>query len=369
MATPAYKIDDRDKDKEKALGRVKRRKWNQEAENLIEIRTASDMTAEEKREAEDSFREVLSFLSKMGTVRQGAKELLRISHTSIWNWKNGREPITQKGLFLLRSAVEEIRKIEKQQRQQSLNLEQKKIIKMGTTRIISELLEECVQKKIITIVNGQSGRGKTTSLNEILAAGDYEPFVSGLRPTEGKIPYILLIANQFTGYSDMLRKISAGLGLHTKGNSSQLIDRVAGFLANNPILIVIDESDWWQRYNWLNCFRTIWQQARTPIFLLGTPRFMQDLNNPEDHWRQLNSRIAVKYCFEAISFEEMQPFFQDYGDESWSREIREEIYVLSAGSLHDLLLMIDKVKSVAAINPEVAVTPAFVRQVKRQFLS
>lgn len=329
------------------------------------------LSGDEEKEANTLFREILEWVAKTGNVREGTKEILGISHYSIWKWRTGKNPITQKGLEKLREAVSRIREIEKQKKDQALAAERKKIIQTSTVKIVSELLAESVENrdKGFYMVGGQSGQGKTKALEYALANGPYEKFMPGLPATEGKTRYILLKGSENTRPAEMVRKICHKLGLRTGSNSSQNLEIISDFLMDNPILIIVDESDWWHRRQWLNIFREIWQDSQTPIFLLGCPRFMEELLRPEDQYRQLNARIAMKYRFQAISLEEVMPFFKEAGCDVWAKDTIEEVYAISGGNLHDLLQLMDKVKTVGAINPAVSISPEFVRIVKKQFLS
>jgi len=380
MAVPAEKIDwinERDifeqheelAEVEKAKKRPWAEKLAKDAKEMSSPKTTG-LSDKEKEEADSLFREVLDWVAKTGNVREGTKEILGISHYSIWKWRTGKNPISQLGLSKLREAAGRIREIEKQKKQHALATERRRIIQTSTVKIVAELLADCVENrdKGFCMVNGQSGQGKTEALKWALANGPYEKYHPGIPSTEGKIRYILLKGSENTRCAEMVRKICRKLGLKTGSNASQNLEAISDFLTDNPILIIVDESDWWHRRQWLNIFREIWQDSHTPIFLLGCPRFMEELLRPEDKYRQLNARIAMKYRFSALDLEEVMPFFKETGCDGWAQDTIEEVYAITGGNLHDLLILMDKVKTVGAINPAVSISPEFVRTVKKQFL-
>lgn len=86
---------------------------------------------------------------------------------------------------------------------------------------------------------------------------------------------------------NLVSAILIELGLQPKGNTADMIDRIAGELTLRGVPLIIDEADHLAARNMIELTRDIYEGSQAPVILIGEERLPQTLKK----WERVHGRI------------------------------------------------------------------------------
>lgn len=152
------------------------------------------------------------------------------------------------------------------------------------------LLKNTVRDCEMTLIVGDSGIGKTTSLREYHRR---HPTSIHIEADHGYTARALFV------------EICEKLGLDVRGTLHDLLTRVVGRLEGSGRLIIIDEAEHLP-YRALELIRRVHDKAEVGVALVGMPRLKSNLQGDPNHYAQLYSRIGSFRKINVLSDSDVQ---------------------------------------------------------------
>jgi DNA transposition AAA+ family ATPase len=138
------------------------------------------------------------------------------------------------------------------------------------------LLEIAQSDKMIKVIIGDAGLGKSESL------AYYE--------REHKATTLLVKVNPTFKDSTILRKIADKLGMQSSGSKDVLFDNIVTKLTGTGKMIIVDEADY-LNVKALDVLRRIFDEADVPLVLVGLEKLRKMISSVSDRYRQVFSRM------------------------------------------------------------------------------
>lgn len=157
------------------------------------------------------------------------------------------------------------------------------IIQTNAATEIQQVLAWSYKRKLIGIITGDNGRGKTTAVQAYCAAHSDET--------------AYLVLDQTTHIIDALNAIAAALGIEAQmsGPASFRKAAIIRALQRKPRLLIIDEADE-IKPRLLSILRTIYgdNDGRCGIVFVGTSKLERMLKHPANDLRYMDTRISLR---------------------------------------------------------------------------
>lgn len=170
--------------------------------------------------------------------------------------------------------------------------------KFVETRTWVQLQHACdtaIEEKVIVVVYGKPGVGKTRSLAEYAA-----------KKTKSVMPVNLVFSVNVT-VRYFVQKWARAVGLDDRPPTARLEDTIVEKLKRNPRPVFIDQANYLNEKS-LGSICYIWDLARIPVVLVGT-KDLYDLFTTsrltQDVRAQLSSRVAMHYPLVELATEQM----------------------------------------------------------------
>lgn len=136
-----------------------------------------------------------------------------------------------------------------------------------------------------------------------------------------------------------LQTVSEALGDADRGSTDDLLKRVAGMLAEQPVLLIIDEANYLGLES-LNHLVTIWNRANLGIVLMGTEELQRTVTSSE--LQRIRSRMKVLITLGPLNEQEIRRRLEESFD---PKEVTPKVVDLatrgSYGSYRDLDTLIE----------------------------
>jgi DNA transposition AAA+ family ATPase len=141
-------------------------------------------------------------------------------------------------------------------------------------------LEIAQSDKMITVIVGDAGLGKTMALD----------FYTHEHPSTTS----LIRVNPTYKDATILKAIADSLGLQNTGRKDVLFDEIVAKLRGTGRMIIVDEADY-LNVKALDVLRRIHDEAEVPVVLIGLEKLKKMISSVSEKYRQIFSRMfAVK---------------------------------------------------------------------------
>jgi DNA transposition AAA+ family ATPase len=186
------------------------------------------------------------------------------------------------------------------------------IIQTNAATEIQQLLAWAFKRKLIGVVTGDNGRGKTTAVQAYCAANPDDT--------------AYLVLDQTTHIIDALNAIANALGIEAQMNGPASFRKAAIIraLQRKPRLIIIDEADE-IKPRLLSILRTIYgdNDGRCGIVFVGTTKLERMLKHPANDLRYMDTRISLRRSVPEMDESDAIKLINEYEHDLERAEMRE----------------------------------------------
>lgn len=158
------------------------------------------------------------------------------------------------------------------------------------------VFDECANEHDLGIVYGMAGTGKTTAIREFCKHNPNAVHIkSNIHTTAAVLLDELCEVLEITPPRPIYKKLKA----------------VMAELAKSDKILIIDEAENLP-LRALETARTLHDETKTPLILVGTPRLIDNLTGKNMELRQMYNRIDVKYIMHGLSEDESKKYFNEH---------------------------------------------------------
>ena len=215
------------------------------------------------------------------------------------------------------------------------------IIQTTAAAVVQNRLAWTWTRKLISLITGDNGRGKTTAVQAYCAA----------HPDDTAY----LVLDQTTHVIDALNTIAAALGIEAQMNGPASFRKAAIIraLQRKPRLIIIDEADE-IKPRLLSILRTIYgdNDGRCGIAFVGTSKLERMLKQPANDLRYMDTRISLRGTIPEMDESDAIKLINEYEHDLERAEMRElhkwaNIYSRNQGGIRALRNLMNIAQDVA----------------------
>lgn len=218
------------------------------------------------------YQNLKSILESSGVTQSGLAKAIGISPSAVSAYMKD----TYKGdVAGLEARIKEFLALQRE-RESALEPMVGRIVETKAYKEIYALLKNTVRDCEMTLIVGDSGIGKTTSLREYHRRHPTSIHIEADHGYTARAPFV---------------EICEKLGLDVRGNLHDLLTRVVARLQGSGRLIIIDEAEHLP-YRALELIRRVHDKAEVGVALVGMPRLKSNLQGDPNHYAQLYSRIG-----------------------------------------------------------------------------
>lgn len=158
------------------------------------------------------------------------------------------------------------------------------------------VFDECANEHELGLVYGMAGTGKTTAIREFCKHNPNAIHIkSNIHTTAAVLLDELCEALKITPPRPIYKKLKVVMAELSKSDKILIIDE-----AENLPLRALETA------------RTLYDETRTPLILVGTPRLIDNLTGKNMELRQMYNRIDAKYVMQGLSDDESKRYFGEH---------------------------------------------------------
>lgn len=165
-------------------------------------------------------------------------------------------------------------------------------IPLRRTDQIKTALRVVQEEKVIGLILGNSGAGKSKGLEEFAS--------------ENPNTTVLIKCDPTMGLSTLVTSLARQLGLDTKGRLSEISDRLVQELRKRDLVVMLDEADYlgdsvmeWARI-------AINDKGGSGLVFAGLPRIQYRIKSLKGDHRQLENRVGMVLLLDDVDASEIQ---------------------------------------------------------------
>jgi DNA transposition AAA+ family ATPase len=158
-------------------------------------------------------------------------------------------------------------------------------------------IEIAINEKLLVIICGSPGRGKTKSITQFI--------VDNLTAL---VVRVKCSPNIHAKYFVQRLAQEVGGAISTSGSIAKIEDDIVAQLRKSPRPVIVDQANYLPAKSLGSC-SYIWEEAMVPFVLFGTKDLYRTFTSPqmaEDERAQLASRVAVHYLLDDLSVQEVK---------------------------------------------------------------
>ncbi|SFB88113.1 hypothetical protein SAMN02745150_01166 [Brevinema andersonii] len=213
--------------------------------------------------------------------------------------------------------------INRREEKRKLLFQAPEFIENSITKKVAYALSNATSVHIprITVLYGESGIGKTKSLEEFIK---YHPTA-----------VLVKIRPDFI-VSSILREIAEPMGVSVQGSNYEITNRIINKLKSTGRVLIFDEAEYLSARS-LDIIRRIHDEAQNPVVLVGMPKLYHNLVALRNGFEQIANRM-ISYNLNQPSVNDLEQIVQvcipDVSDDVCSAYIE-----CSRGTIRTLLLL------------------------------
>jgi hypothetical protein len=148
------------------------------------------------------------------------------------------------------------------------------------------------------------------------------------------------------GKKTLCEAIAREIGLPTKGNTPDLLERICNSLAMSARPLLIDEADFLVQRKMIEIVRDIYEGSGAPIILIGEELMPQKLHA----WERVHGRILDWVPAEPGDMSDLGHLARLYvPGVDLDQDLRQKILTASGGSIRRICVNLDRVREFAAV--------------------
>lgn len=217
----------------------------------------------------------------------------------------------------------------------------KKFVETRTWFQLQRACHVAMNEKVIIVVYGKPGVGKTRCL--------FEFSVKQLTTA----PVSVLCSRNITP-KYFVEKIAQELGIGTEHRIATLEDAIADKLKRYPRPLFVDQANYLGEQS-LGSICYIWERAAIPIVLVGT-KDLYDLfmssSRTEDVRAQISSRVAIHYLLSELALHEVKAIIKRTLGELATDAVVAQIYNVTGGIHRHVDMIVPRILDLRKINEE-----------------
>lgn len=198
-----------------------------------------------------------------------------ISASKLSQWLKGKYNKGNKDSYkAINEAVESFIKRENSKR--NLTNFNTEFLDISISNIIFEISRNCHYKSELGVVFGDAGLGKTTAIEKYSAEN----------------PDVILVkANPSYTQRFLIQELHKKVGYEGVGAIYIMLNEIISKLKNSGRLIIVDQAEYLTQAS-LELLRTIYDEAKTGLLLVGMPKLYFNLKGKNSDFRQLFTRVG-----------------------------------------------------------------------------
>ncbi len=212
------------------------------------------------------------FLEERKISDSKAAKAMDLSAASLSQWfsgtyKGNNDAINEKVVNYLETELES----------ESGSHRQAGFLMTGPAQIVFSVARKCHLNAKMGMIYGNSGLGKTTAAQEYAARHR---------------DVIYLLANKSFTPKVLFRKLHTKLGFDGKGYVNEMLDDITAKLSGTKRFLIIDQAEY-LNLNALHLLRTVFDEARVGILLIGLEELFFNVRGQRGELAQIFTRITI----------------------------------------------------------------------------
>ncbi len=197
---------------------------------------------------------------------------------------------------------------------------------------VNETAKNCHYKAELGVVFGDAGLGKTTAVENY----------------SGKNPDVILIkANPSYTKKYLIQELHKKVGCEGFGAIYLMLNDIISRLKDSGRLIIVDQAEYLSQPS-LELLRTIHDEAKIGLLLVGMPKLYFNLKGKKGEFRQLFTRIGYKIKLENLMPEDTEMIVKNFLPES--NDVWQAFHSVSLANTRALSMLLKRSIEIAELN-------------------
>jgi len=198
---------------------------------------------------------------------------------------------------------------------------------------VTETTRNCHYKSELGVIFGDAGLGKTTAIEKY---------------AEENPDVIFIKANPSYTKKYLMQEIHKKIGCEGFGAIYTMLNDIISKLKNSGRLIIVDQAEYLQQSS-LELLRTIHDEAKIGLLLVGMPKLYYNLKGKKGDFRQLFTRIGYKIKLENLKPEDTELLANAMMPEI-TASLCDSFHSVALGNTRALTMLLKRSLEVAALN-------------------